>query len=68
MRVLIRVAVDDGWETIIADVPDGSDTECYALPKVDRFQFWESKIGQPLPRGRGMIWAVLALSDGHEII
>ena len=65
MRILIRVAVDEGWETIIADAPDGSDTECYALPKVDgepadRIAFWERKTGRTLPRGgRGMIWAVL---------
>jgi hypothetical protein len=64
MRIRIRLATADGWETIDGEAPDGSDVECYALPRVNgeaacRAEFWTEKMGRHIPRTRGMIWTVL---------
>jgi hypothetical protein len=64
MQVQIRIATAAGWQTIVASAPDGSDVECYALPRAngevaDRAAYWSRKTGRAIPRGRGLIWSVV---------
>lgn len=59
MKIKIRVAHKHGWETIIGDAPDGSDQECYRLPRnASRAEFWSKRLGVHVPETRGMIWTV----------
>lgn len=59
MKVKLSIGDHIGWQTIVLDVPDGSDAECLACPsEVDRFDFWDTVAGQVLPRGRALIWQV----------
>ena len=58
MQVRISVCGDDGWKTVVATAPDGSDQDCYALPKsADLLAFWQQRTGHEMPSGmRAMIW------------
>lgn len=47
-------------DRFIADAPEGSDLECYALPKdADRFAFWRRKTGDDRIKGHAMVWQVI---------
>jgi hypothetical protein len=64
MKISIRIAHETGWSTFIGNVPDGSDEECYRLPKVEgeaasRAEFWSAQTGLNIPEGRGLIWEVV---------
>lgn len=59
MVVIISIADGRGWETHRCEVPDGSDAECYALPKgASRAEFWSQKTGLKFEDGRALIWEV----------
>ena len=64
MRIVVRVATDTGWLTYPGDVPNGSDQECYVLPKINgesqcRAAYWSRKMGVQIPAGRSLVWHVL---------
>lgn len=57
MQIVVRVATAIGWNTYYGDVPDGSDLECYALPKErSRSRFWSDKMGRTIPEGKALVW------------
>lgn len=57
MIVSIKICWKGRWHEVRSWAPDGSDEECYALPRgADRIRFWSRKIAQPLPQGHAMIW------------
>jgi hypothetical protein len=64
MLIEVRVSTESGWQVFRSEVPDGSDQECYVLPKINgqpacRAEFWSNKFGRPMPKGRGLIWEVV---------
>jgi hypothetical protein len=60
MRVKVSVCHPEGWETFGGDVADGSDRECYALPKdACRAAFWSGKLWITIEPGRALIWEAL---------
>lgn len=60
MRIEINVATERGWLKFVGDAADGSDVECYALPKgASRAAFWSKRLGVRIPEGRAMIWRVV---------
>jgi len=55
----IRFFVSSG-EKFIADVPDGADRECLALPKdADRFAFWRKKTCDQRIAGHAIVWEIV---------
>jgi hypothetical protein len=69
MRVAIDICGTDGWKTFEGDGPDGSDRECYALPKTEcRIAFWSAHMNLKLPGGHAVIWRITGRELAKQIL
>lgn len=67
VEVRVAIALDGSWQKFRGPVPDGSDTECYALPlRASRAKFWGKRLGMEIPDGRGLIWEILDGDAGES--
>lgn len=64
MKVAVYVCNDTGWHEITGECPEGSDVECYNLPKskgqpLSRLVYWRKRIGVEIPDGHSVLWEVV---------
>lgn len=61
MKVSWRACGENGWQSMVFNAPDGSDHDCYALPKgSDTRMFWKERAGVDLPNGHAIVWEIIS--------